>query len=86
LTINGIPDTILVLTLEQEIEMKVYSVLEFVDYEGSCLLGVFGSVEEAVNFLKSNRGYQRQFPGYSYGYVESELGSEIDVLAQVEYL
>jgi hypothetical protein len=39
-----------------------------------------------VNFLKSNRGYQRQFPGYSYGYVESELGQEIDVLAQVEYL
>jgi len=86
LTTNQKPDTILVLTLKQEIEMKVYSVLEFVDYEGSSLLGVFGSVEEAVNFLKSNSDYQRQFPGYSYGYVESELGQEIDVLAQVEYL
>jgi hypothetical protein len=66
--------------------MQVYSVLEFVDYEGSSLLGVFGSSEDAVKFLQSYRGYQRQFPGYSYGYVESELGQEIDVLAQVEYV
>ena len=62
--------------------MRVYSVLEFVDYEGSSLLGVFGSREDAVRFLER----QRQFPGYSYGYVESELGQEVDVLAQVEYV
>ena len=66
--------------------MKVYSVLEFIDYEGSSLLGVFGSREDCVKFLESHSGFQRQFPGYSYGYVESELGSEIDVLAEVDYL
>lgn len=66
--------------------MKVYSVLEFMDYEGSTLLGVFASSQDCVKFLESYSGYQRQFPGYSYGYVESELGQEIDVLAQIEYL
>ena len=69
-----------------EIEMKVYSVLEFVDYEGSDLIGVFGSREEAVKCIQSVSGYQRKFIGYSYGYVESELGQKVDVLSQVEYL
>jgi hypothetical protein len=31
---------------KQEQEMKVYSLLGFVDYEGSDLVGVFGSLEE----------------------------------------
>jgi hypothetical protein len=66
--------------------MRVYSVLEFVDYEGSSLLGVFGSREDAVRYLESHPWRLSQFPGYSYGYVESELGQEIDVLAQVEYV
>ena len=66
--------------------MKVYSVLEFVDYEGSSLLGVFGSVGDALEFLKSYPGFERQSLGCSYGYVESELGQSVDVLAEVEYV
>lgn len=69
--------------------MKVYSLLGFVDYEGSDLLGVFGSVEDLMKFVRS---MERQKDGrYEYfdhlGYVESELGQRIeDVLGVVEYL
>lgn len=69
--------------------MKVYSLLGFVDYEGSDLLGVFGSVEDLMKFVSS---MERQKDGrYEYfdqlGYVESELGQRIeDVLGVVEYL
>lgn len=69
--------------------MKVYSLLGFVDYEGSDLLGVFGSVEDLMKFVGS---MERQKDGrYEYfdqlGYVESELGQRIeDVLGVVEYL
>jgi hypothetical protein len=66
--------------------MKVYSVLEQVDYEGCALLGVFGSREEAVKFIQSYDGFQRKSPGYSYGYVESELGQEVDFYRDVEYV
>ena len=67
--------------------MKVFSLLGFVDYEGSCLLGVFGSLEDLMKFLEVKRdslGYDHV--GYSLGYVESELGQEIDELGEVEYL
>jgi hypothetical protein len=66
--------------------MKVYSVLEDVDYEGQCLIGVFGSREEAVEFVKSQDGYKREHGDVSYGVVESELGQEVDYYSMVEYV
>ena len=72
---------------EKENKMKVYSLLGFVDYEGSCLLGVFGSLEDLMKFLEVKRdslGYDHV--GYSLGYVESELGQEVDEYRDVVYL
>lgn len=66
--------------------MKVYSVLEQVDYEGCSLLGVFGSSVEAVKFIQSYHGFQRQWAGHSYGYVESELGQEVEFYRDVVYV
>jgi hypothetical protein len=61
--------------------MKVYSLLEFVDYEGSDLVGVFGSVEDVLLCVEQGKWYCDQL-----GYVESELGEVIDVLGKVEYV
>ena len=63
--------------------MKVYSLLGFVDYEGSDLVGVFDSLEELQKCLddRSNRWWYDQM-----GFVLSELGDKIDVLEQVEYI
>ena len=66
--------------------MLVYSVIEQIDYEGGSLLGVFGSREQAEQFVRSYDGFQRQYPGYSYGVVESELGQEIDFFGMVEWV
>ena len=70
--------------------MKVYSLIGFVDYEGSDLLGVFGSLNDMSKYVELKRSklpYRPQKLGYdSLGYVVSELGQEIDVLAEVEYL
>ena len=64
--------------------MKVYSLLGFVDYEGSDLIGVFGSVEDVLKCIESNKG---KWYYHDVGYVESELGeSELDVLGRVEYV
>jgi hypothetical protein len=57
--------------------MLVYSVFEQIHYEGCDLLGVFASRDEAVQFIHSYDGFVRQFPGHSYGYVESQLGQPI---------
>ena len=67
--------------------MKVYSLLGFVDYEGSDLLGVFGSLEDLMKYVEmkgDSLGYRHV--GSSLGYVMSELGQEIDVYGDVEYL
>jgi hypothetical protein len=66
--------------------MIVYSVLEQVDYQGLDLLGVFGSRVEAVQFIRSYYGFVRQSPGYSYGFVESELGQPVDFYRDVVYV
>lgn len=75
--------------------MKVYSLLGFVDYEGQDLLGVFGSLEDLQKFVCDERVRRSDlYSSYkleslvfdSLGYVESELGSKVDVLAEVEYL
>jgi hypothetical protein len=73
--------------------MQVYSLLGFVDYEGQDLLGVFGSLESLMEFVESERvlrGHDRlrsESLGFDQlGYVVSELGSKVDVLAEVEYL
>ena len=68
--------------------MKVYSLLGFVDYEGQDLLGVFGSKEDMLVFMESERVRSgREELGFdSLGYVCSDLGSKIDVLGEVEYL
>ena len=63
--------------------MKVYSLLGFVDYEGSDLLGVFGSLEDLMKFYEQSssvRGFDQ------VGYVVCELGQEVDVYRDVEYL
>lgn len=62
--------------------MKLYSLLGFVDYEGSTFVGVFGSVENVLMCVKENKWYYDNM-----GYVESELGDKIDdVLGEVEYV
>ena len=72
--------------------MKVYSLLGFMDYEGQDLLGVFGSVEDLLKFVESERQDRSHFRaetlGFDWlGYVESELGKQIeDVLEVVEYV
>ena len=74
---------------EKEKEMKVFSLLGFVDYEGSSLLGVFGSVEDVLEFVKEKREGSKLSERLGYdnlGYVVSELGQEVDVLGEVEYL
>lgn len=66
--------------------MLVYSVLQQVDYEGCDLLGVFASREDAEQFIRSYDGFVRQFPGYSYGFVESQLGQPVDFYRDVVYV
>ncbi len=61
--------------------MKVYSLLEFVDYEGSSLVGVFGSVEDVMKSVEEGKWYCDDL-----GYIESELGDKVDVLGEVEYV
>jgi hypothetical protein len=64
--------------------MKVYSLIEFVDYEGSDLVGVFGSVEDVLKCVENGNG---KWYCNDLGYVESELGEKIrDVLGVVEYV
>lgn len=74
--------------------MKVYSLLGFVDYEGQDLLGVFGSLEDLMQFVVDQRAQRQSLSFYrseslgfdQLGYVVSELGSKVDVLDEVEYL
>lgn len=70
--------------------MKVYSLLGFIDYEGQDLLGVFGSLEDLQKFVESEREsyhYRKETLGRDgIGYVVSELGFKVDVLAEVVYL
>lgn len=71
--------------------MKVYSLLGFIDYEGQDLLGVFGSLEDLQKFVEMKReqysGPRKALLGFdNLGYVVSELGSAVDVLAEVEYM
>lgn len=61
--------------------MKVYSLLGFFDYEGSDLVGVFGSVEDVMKCIESKKWFYDEM-----GYVESELGQHVDVLGMVEYV
>jgi hypothetical protein len=64
--------------------MKVYSLLSFIDYEGSDLEGVFGSVEDVLKCVENGNG---KWFCDDLGYVESELGEKIrDVLGVVEYV
>lgn len=65
--------------------MRVYSVLLSVQYEGEDLLGVFGSREEALEFVRSQEYFQQRMYG-DYGVVESELGQPIDFHAMVEWV
>ena len=62
--------------------MLVYSLLGFVDYEGQDLLGVFGSLEDLLEFVGGlgDHGFD------SVGYVVSELGQSVDVYDSVVYL
>ena len=65
--------------------MKVYSLLGFFDFVGSDLVGVFGDMQSLMDcVIKVNCGR-----GWSYdsmGYVESELGVQIDIDQDVEYI
>ena len=64
--------------------MKVYSAILSVPYEGQDLLGVFGTFEEAVQLIKQEEGYQKQWG--DYGVVECELGQPVDWQAVVEWI
>lgn len=69
--------------------MKVYSLLGFVDYEGSDLLGVFSSVEQVMECVgKMDRRYKGRYEYFDQiGYIVSELGERIDdVLGEVVYI
>ena len=64
--------------------MKVYSLLGFVQYEGTDLLGVFASVEEVMQHVESRNG---RWYYDDMGYVESELGQPVeDVDGVVQYV
>jgi hypothetical protein len=63
-------------------KMKVYSLLGFVNYDGSVLIGVFGSVEDVLQHVASAAG---EWCYDEIGYVESELGEKVD-RRQVEYV
>ena len=64
--------------------MKVYSLLGFVQYEGTDLLGVFASVEEVMQHVESRNG---SWYYDDMGYVESELGQPVeDVDGVVQYV
>lgn len=64
--------------------MQVFSLLGFVDYEGSELVGVFGSLQEVLDSVQSGNG---SWYYDDLGYVVSELGSKIeDVLGSVVYV
>lgn len=65
--------------------MKVYSVLAYEQYEGFEFLGVYGSREDAVSWIKSYEGYKNKWRG-GYGVVESELGQVVDAHDQIEYV
>lgn len=56
--------------------MKIFSLLHSIPYEGSELLGVFGSLEEARKFGLHDR-YSPESGDYVI--VESELGQSIDL-------
>jgi hypothetical protein len=61
--------------------MKVYSLVSFVDYEGYYLVGVYGSLEDLMKYVEDGKWYVDRL-----GYVESELGEELNVLAEVVYV
>jgi hypothetical protein len=64
--------------------MKVYSLLGFLDYEGSELVGVFGDLQSITDCVESGN---KDWHYDQMGYVESELGEQIeDVLEVVEYV
>jgi hypothetical protein len=64
--------------------MQVFSLLGFTDYEGSDLVGVFGSKQEVLDCVQSGNG---SWYYDDLGYVVSELGSKIeDVLGSVVYV
>jgi hypothetical protein len=66
--------------------MRVYSAMLSVAYEGEELLGVFGSREQALEFIRSQEGFQRQWASFSYGLVESELGQPVDFDRMVDWV
>ena len=68
--------------------MLVYSVVSGGDYEGFDLRGVFASREDALAFVESCRVSDEFRYGYvdSFGVVESELGSGVDMHESVEWL
>ena len=67
--------------------MKVYAVVKTVGDEGDELLGVFASVEHAEQFI---RDYSRCIGGdwwcTAFGYVECELGQEINLNRDVVWV
>jgi hypothetical protein len=70
--------------------MKVYTLMGGYDYEGENLVGVFASREDLLKFVEQEKSKHDRRPeklGYdTLGYVESELGQQIDFYGQVEYL
>ena len=62
--------------------MQVFSLLGFVDYEGSELVGVFGSLDDLLSHVQGGR-----FWFDALGYVESALGqARVDDRSDVVYV
>jgi hypothetical protein len=62
--------------------MQVFSLLGFVDYEGSELVGVFGSLDDLLSHVRESR-----FWFDALGYVESALGQvRVDDRGDVVYV
>ena len=64
--------------------MKVYSVIRHQQWESTCLLAVFGSREECLEYTYKQEAFQKDW--YDYGIIESELGQEIDMFGTVEWV
>lgn len=64
--------------------MKVFSVLQNEQYQGSELLVIYGSRQECLDYIQRLDGYKKGW--HEYGIVESELGQEIDIFGMVDWV
>ncbi len=71
-------------TAKRKTVMKVFSLVSSVQYEGFELIGVFASREDALECMIDKIEDFRYVD--NVGIIESELGKELDMHADVEWL